>query len=280
MATFQFTENLFSKALLGCWDRKREYWCQNACRENILALQYLLASIRTIFLKAAAAPDDALRSHGFKETNQLGVWHFTAFAAKCLFARFCRVRKGFFLLMLSWTPSPSTGSMLCFHSQPSLGKYCNSQFFSALPDLFILGPFPRNLHWTDVFQLQIQVSYSFSWDYCWFSLVHIQFSALFFSGKDLSYHDPDSTKLPAPNTTSWFPTGVQVSPQPSPGFVEALPLVGNNLCINCKVNTEGVYISFPLSRPEWLRKLSMLWDISEFTRKLNKSIIFSIKLFL
>lgn len=68
-AAFQFTENLFSKALPGCWDRRSEDWCQNACRENILLLQYLPDSIRTIFIKAAAAPDDALRSHGFMETE-------------------------------------------------------------------------------------------------------------------------------------------------------------------------------------------------------------------
>lgn len=34
-----------------------------------MPLQYLPASIRTIFVKAAAAPDDALRSHDFKETE-------------------------------------------------------------------------------------------------------------------------------------------------------------------------------------------------------------------
>lgn len=34
-----------------------------------MPLQYLPDSIRTIFIKAAAAFDDALSSHGFKETE-------------------------------------------------------------------------------------------------------------------------------------------------------------------------------------------------------------------
>lgn len=139
-----------------------------------LAHQYLPDFIRTIFIKAAAAPDDALTSHSFKETNHQGVWHITASAANCLFARFCRVRKGFFLLVLSCScRAPAFPQAACHgSSQPGLGKYSNSsatQFFSALPDLFILGAFPRNLSWTDVVHFQIQVSYFFSWDYCPFS---------------------------------------------------------------------------------------------------------------
>lgn len=158
----------------------------------------------------------------------------------------------------------------CGSSQPSLGKYRNSsaaQFFFPLPDFLILGAFPRNLCWTDVVQLQIQVSSFFSWDYCWFSAYMSSLGRI-----------SATMILPAPNTTGWFPTGVQVSPWPSPACVEALPLVRNHLCINCKVNTEDVWVSFPLSRPEWLRKLSMLWDISQFSRKLNKGLIVSIKI--
>lgn len=141
----------------------------------------------------------------------------------------------------SWGAPAFPQAAGCGSSQPSLGKYRNSsvtQFFSALPDLFILGAFPRNLCWTDV--VQIQVSYFFSWDYC----TH------FFSGKDLCYHDPDSTKLLIIQhywLISHWSLGVSMA---SSGCVEELPLVGNNLCINSKVNTEDVWVSFPLSRPE------------------------------
>lgn len=116
---------------------------------------------------------DALRSHGFR--RQIN-WEFSTsqLLLQTVSLQDSAEWETDFSFLCSGAPAepqPLSRQRVVVH-QPSLGKYRNSsatQFFSPLPDLLILGAFPRNLCWTDVVQLQIQVSSFFSWDCYGFS---------------------------------------------------------------------------------------------------------------